>query len=358
MSGISLKNVGVSLGGVAALDGISLDVADGEFAALVGPSGCGKSVALRVIAGLDKPKSGEVIKDGSIINDVEPRERDMAMVFERYALYPNKTVYDNLAYGLKLRKTDKAEIDRRVLRAAELVGISRILNKKPKALSPMDVKRAELARVVVRSPSVFLLDEPLGSLSGKDRIDALMLIRRLWRATGITFIYATRCFEDAAALGARIAVMNGGAVLQAGTKDELFGAPKSLAVARICSPLLNVFDATVTTENDKSFASFGNNKIEISAPISERMYLAIRPEDIAIAKKPNGRCVTATVDVVERLGAESVLYMYANGKPEYIVARVAGGDYDHGDNLLLYFAEDKLMLFDAETEKAINVQAH
>lgn len=355
MSGISLKNVELSLGGVRALDGLSIDIADGEFAALVGPSGCGKSAALRAIAGLDRLKSGAVLKDGEDITALEPKDRDMAMVFESYALYPDKTVYDNLAFGLKLRKIDKTEIRARVTEAAKIVGITDLLDKKPKALSPMDVKRAELARVAVRRPSVFLLDEPLGALDGKDRIDALLLIRRLWQTTGVTFVYATRSFEDAAALGATVSVLNGGMVVQTGTSRELAENPIGLFVARVCSPILNVFEAEVETEGGKAYARFCGGRLELCDECNaERALVAARPEDISVSKTPtDGLCMTAAVDAIERLGAESVLYMCVEGKLDYVVARVNGCEYRQGDNVLVRFDSHRLAVFDAETERAI-----
>ena len=361
MASISFKNVKKTyVGGVEAVCDFSLDIADGRFAALVGESGCGKSTVLRIIAGLERADGGELFIDGESSNDVEPRDRDVAMIFQGFTLYPHKTVFDNLAYGLMLRRVGSAEITRRVTDAADMLGIAHLLKAKPRALSAAEIKRVELARAAVRRPRVFILDEPLDGLDDRARAEILPIVQRLWHELKTTFVYATRSFEDAAAFGAYIAVIKNGAVRQTGMPNDIYDKPSDMYVADYCgSPRINLIKAEAFSENGKTALKFGSNTVVTDAAhyggLSGDVYLGIRPEHISVVETPNdGDGVSATVDVVERLGNESLLYLYADGKDDYMLARVPDGGIAAGTKVSLRFDARKLRLFAADTGLALD----
>jgi len=329
MAGLSLKGINkVYPSGVQAVFDFCLDIRDKEFIVLVGPSGCGKSTTLRMIAGLEEISSGELYIDGKLVNDVVPKDRDIAMVFQNYALYPHMSVYDNMAFGLKLRKVPKEEIDRKVKAAAEILGITDYLSRKPKALSGGQRQRVALGRTIVREPKVFLLDEPLSNLDAKLRASMRTEISKLHARLATTFIYVTHDQVEAMTMGTRIVVMKDGFMQQVDTPQNLYDYPINLFVAGfIGTPQMNFFrDSTLTSENGKVYVNFiGNNKILLPETMRARIknlneyldtdkkiILGVRPEDIHqdqmfISNSPE-TVISARVEVIEKLGAETQIY--------------------------------------------------
>ncbi len=329
MSGLLLKGINkVYPSGVQAVFDFCLDIRDKEFIVLVGPSGCGKSTTLRMIAGLEEISSGELYIDGKLVNDVVPKDRDIAMVFQNYALYPHMTVYDNMAFGLKLRKVPKEIIDQKVKAAAEILGITDYLSRKPKALSGGQRQRVALGRTIVREPKVFLLDEPLSNLDAKLRASMRSEISKLHARLATTFIYVTHDQIEAMTMGSRIVVMKDGFMQQVDTPQNLYDYPVNLFVAGfIGTPQMNFFkESTLTSEDGKVCANFiGGNKIVLPKSVAARIknineYLdtgkhitvGIRPEDIHqdqmfISSSPD-TVIHARIDVIEKLGAETLIY--------------------------------------------------
>ena len=335
MASVSLKKVSkVYPGGVEAVREVSLDVGDGEFVVLVGPSGCGKSTTLRMIAGLEEVTAGEILIGDRVVNDVPPKDRDIAMVFQNYALYPHMTVYKNMAFGLKIRRYPKREIDERVREAAVLLGIEELLNRKPRALSGGERQRVALGRAIVRNPKVFLFDEPLSNLDAMLRVQMRGEIEKLHTRLGTTMVYVTHDQVEAMTMGDRIVVMLDGAVQQVATPTELYRRPVNRFVAGfIGSPPMNFFEGRVAVENGAMQFVGRNEGIVLEVDSGHRaalerfkgegVVLGIRPEHIlensgqtAVA----GRSLIATVELVEPLGAETYLYLDAGG--ESITGRV------------------------------------
>ena len=339
MSGLLLKGINkVYPSGVQAVFDFCLDIRDKEFIVLVGPSGCGKSTTLRMIAGLEEISSGELYIDGKLVNDVVPKDRDIAMVFQNYALYPHMSVYDNMAFGLKLRKVPKEIIDQKVKAAAEILGITDYLSRKPKALSGGQRQRVALGRTIVREPKVFLLDEPLSNLDAKLRVQMRTEITKLHQKLATTFVYVTHDQIEAMTMGTRIVVMKDGIMQQVDTPQFLYDEPENIFVATFLgSPQMNMFKATLHREKDGLHARFGENDILLPPEKAKRIIddkyiggkeviMGIRPEDIHdeqvfIENSPNS-VITAHVDVLEKLGNETFIYMYTGGKEEYAIARV------------------------------------
>ncbi len=329
MSGLLLKDINkIYPGGNQAVFHFSLEIRDKEFMVFVGPSGCGKSTTLRMIAGLEEISSGELYIDGKLVNDVVPKDRDIAMVFQNYALYPHMSVYDNMAFGLKLRKVPKEEIDKKVQEAAVILGITDYLSRKPKALSGGQRQRVALGRTIVREPKVFLLDEPLSNLDAKLRAQMRTEISKLHARLGTTFIYVTHDQIEAMTMGTRIVVMKDGFMQQVDTPQNLYDYPINLFVAGfIGTPQMNFFkNAHITQEGGKVYVNFvGGNKIllpetvvkkiknlEDYANTDREVTLGVRPEDIHederfIATSPE-TVVKAKIDVIEKLGAEMQIY--------------------------------------------------
>ena len=330
MAGLSLRGIYKKYAGnVVAVSDFNLEIEDKEFIILVGPSGCGKSTTLRMIAGLEEISEGELYIDGKLMNDVSPKDRDIAMVFQNYALYPHMTVYDNMAFGLKLRKVPKAEIKQRVEEAARILDISHLLDRKPKALSGGQSQRVALGRAIVREPKVFLLDEPLSNLDAKLRAQMRTEISKLHQRLGTTFIYVTHDQTEAMTLGDRIVIMKDGFIQQIGTPQDVFNHPHNIFVAGfIGTPQMNFFDAKLSKEGGKYVVSVGGIKVELSqekqAALSARdvspqdVTLGVRPEHIQLSN--NG--IAAKVDVSEMMGSAVHLHStMADGKDVVIVVQ-------------------------------------
>nr|MCR4885414.1 sn-glycerol-3-phosphate ABC transporter ATP-binding protein UgpC [Clostridiales bacterium] len=292
MSSVSLKHIyKVYPGGVTAVSDFNLDIEDKEFIVLVGPSGCGKSTTLRMVAGLEEISDGELYIGDKLVNDVAPKDRDIAMVFQNYALYPHMTVYDNMAFGLKLRKTPKEEIKKRVEEAARILDIEHLLNRKPKALSGGQRQRVALGRAIVREPKVFLMDEPLSNLDAKLRVAMRTEITKLHNRLQTTFIYVTHDQTEAMTMGSRIVIMKDGVVQQTDTPQNNYDYPSNKFVAGfIGSPQMNFFDVHFSRQGDKVYAVFGENAVVVPKDILKRfkdesylqkeVTMGIRPEDI------------------------------------------------------------------------------
>ena len=384
MSGLLLNGINkVYPSGVQAVFNFCLDIRDKEFIVLVGPSGCGKSTTLRMIAGLEEISSGELYIDGKLVNDVVPKDRDIAMVFQNYALYPHMSVYDNMAFGLKLRKVPKEIIDQKVKAAAEILGITDYLSRKPKALSGGQRQRVALGRTIVREPKVFLLDEPLSNLDAKLRASMRTEISKLHARLATTFIYVTHDQVEAMTMGTRIVVMKDGFMQQVDTPQNLYDYPVNLFVAGfIGTPQMNFFkDSTLTSEGNKIFINFvGGNKILLPQAVVARIRnmneyldtgkpitLGVRPEDIHqdqlfISNSPE-TVVKARIEVIEKLGAETQIYCELNyeGKESSIIdnstqmiAKISSrAVVALGDIVELAFDANHIHMFDGETEATL-----
>ncbi len=378
MASLSLRNVYKRYpGGVTAVSDFNLEIKDQEFIILVGPSGCGKSTTLRMVAGLEEISEGEVYIGDRLVNDVAPKDRDIAMVFQNYALYPHMTVYDNMAFGLKLRKTSKDEIKRRVEEAARILDIEHLLERKPKALSGGQRQRVALGRAIVREPKVFLLDEPLSNLDAKLRAQMRTEISKLHQRLGTTFIYVTHDQTEAMTMGTRIVVMKSGLIQQVDTPQNLYLRPCNLFVAGfIGSPQMNFIDSKLLKIDGDYFVEFGSEdtktragvKFKIKLPASKNVdncldayvdkevIMGIRPEDVhneedLVAANPDG-VVEANVEVTELMGAETYLYMNCEGQA--INARVSPtSTAKPGDKITIALEPAKIHLFDKDTEITI-----
>ena len=384
MAGLELKGIDkVYPSGVQAVFNFCLDIRDKEFIVLVGPSGCGKSTTLRMIAGLEEISSGELYIDGKLVNDVVPKDRDIAMVFQNYALYPHMSVYDNMAFGLKLRKVPKEIIDQKVKAAAEILGITDYLSRKPKALSGGQRQRVALGRTIVREPKVFLLDEPLSNLDAKLRASMRTEISKLHARLATTFIYVTHDQVEAMTMGTRIVVMKDGFMQQVDTPQNLYDYPVNLFVASfIGTPQMNFFkESTLTSESGKVYVNFtGGNKILLPKSVAARIKnineyldtgkqitLGVRPEDIHqdqlfISNSPE-TVVNARIDVIEKLGAETQIYCELDheGKENSIIdnstqmiAKISSrAVVALNDVVELAFDANHIHMFDGETEATI-----
>ena len=381
MSGLLLKGINkVYPSGVQAVFDFCLDIRDKEFIVLVGPSGCGKSTTLRMIAGLEEISSGELYIDGKLVNDVVPKDRDIAMVFQNYALYPHMTVYDNMAFGLKLRKVHKDIIDQKVKAAAEILGITDYLTRKPKALSGGQRQRVALGRTIVREPKVFLLDEPLSNLDAKLRASMRTEISKLHARLATTFIYVTHDQVEAMTMGTRIVVMKAGFMQQVDTPQNLYDYPVTLFVAGfIGTPQMNFFKGShLVKEDDGVYVTFvGNNKIKLPEEIVARIKdideylntdkevtLGVRPEDIhqdaAFIEASPATCMQARIEVIEKLGAETQIYCeldYEDKEGSVIdnstqmIAKISSrAVVALKDVITLAFDANHIHLFDGETE--------
>ena len=378
MASLSLRNVCKRYpGGVTAVSDFNLEIKDKEFIILVGPSGCGKSTTLRMVAGLEEISDGEIYIGDKLVNDVAPKDRDIAMVFQNYALYPHMTVFDNMAFGLKLRKTPKDEIKRRVEEAARILDISHLLERKPKALSGGQRQRVALGRAIVREPKVFLLDEPLSNLDAKLRAQMRTEISKLHQRLGTTFIYVTHDQTEAMTMGTRIVVMKSGLIQQVDTPNNLYLYPCNLFVAGfIGSPQMNFIESKLLKEGDDYLVEFGSEdtktragvKYKIKLPASKNkdncleayagkeVIMGIRPENVhneedLIAIHKDG-LVEADVEVTELMGAETYLYMNCEGQS--INARVSPTNTARpGDKITIAFETAKIHLFDKDTELTI-----
>ncbi len=320
-------NLLVTEEGVVAVQEFNLEIADKEFIVLVGPSGCGKSTTLRMVAGLEDISGGELLIDGKVVNDVAPKDRDIAMVFQSYALYPHMTVYDNLAFPLKLAKMDKAEIDRKVREAAEILDITQYLKRKPKALSGGQRQRVAIGRAIVRSPKVLLMDEPLSNLDAKLRNQMRAEIIKLRKRIDTTFIYVTHDQTEAMTLGDRIVIMKDGVIQQVGTPQEVFDHPANLFVAGfIGMPRMNIFDAKLVKNGDKYAVAIGGIEVEVSADKQARLAAKkVEPQDITLGVRPEhltlkgAEMLKGTVDVSEMMGSEIHYHVTYEGQDVILI---------------------------------------
>ncbi|TCK93467.1 carbohydrate ABC transporter ATP-binding protein (CUT1 family) [Natranaerovirga hydrolytica] len=368
MAGLSLKNIKKTYpNGITAVNDFNLEVEDKEFVIFVGPSGCGKSTTLRMIAGLEDITEGELWVGDRYVNDVEPKDRDIAMVFQNYALYPHMTVYDNMAFALKLRKTPKAEIEKRVVEASKILGIDHLLDRKPQALSGGQKQRVAMGRAIVREPKVFLMDEPLSNLDAKLRVQMRLEISKLHQRLGATIIYVTHDQVEAMTLGTRIVVMRDGLMQQVDSPYNLYNKPNNLFVAGfIGSPQMNFIDVQVSKSGDKVTLTFGQNSIPVpegkakalveGGYVDKEIIAGIRPEDVhdtqVFLESSPESIVEAEVSVFEMLGAE--VYLYLKSADVDFTARVnPRTTAQPGDTVKLGFDLNKMHLFDKETEQII-----
>ncbi len=344
-------NLQVTDKGVIAVQSFDLNIADKEFIVLVGPSGCGKSTTLRMVAGLEEISGGEMYIDGKLMNDVEPKNRDIAMVFQSYALYPHMTVYENMAFPLKLRKVAKDEIDKRVKEAAAILDITQFLDRKPKALSGGQRQRVAIGRAIVREPKVLLMDEPLSNLDAKLRNQMRAEIIKLRQKINTTFIYVTHDQTEAMTLGDRIVIMKDGWIQQIGTPQEVFDHPANIFVAGfIGMPQMNFFDARLTQEGGRYLVSVGGCKVELSqekqAALAARkvpaqaITLGVRPSHMVLAKEP-GNTLSATVEVAEMMGSEVHFHANAEGRDVVVIVPTMDATGEHIDT---FHTGDKLNL--------------
>ena len=364
MASLSLKDIcKVYPNGFQAVKNFNMEIEDKEFIIFVGPSGCGKSTTLRMIAGLEDISSGEFKIDGKLMNDVEPKDRDIAMVFQNYALYPYMTVYDNMAFGLKLRKVPKDEIDKAVKEAAKILDLSHLLDRKPKALSGGQRQRVAMGRAIVRSPKVFLMDEPLSNLDAKLRVQMRTEIAKLHQRLGTTIIYVTHDQTEAMTLGSRIVVMKDGIVQQIDSPQNLYDKPDNLFVAGFMgSPQMNFIDAVARVNGNSAALEVAGQTIPLPADKAKAVVaggyngktvvLGIRPENILETTGNEEYSFKSTCNVYELLGAEVFLYFDLEGAN--ITARVEPTTKVRpGDTVSYTFDTKKIHIFDKETEKVI-----
>jgi len=369
MASVSFKNVYKRYAGnpQPSVKDLNIEVADKEFLVFVGPSGCGKTTSLRMLAGLEEVTEGEITIGDRVVNNVAPKDRDIAMVFQSYALYPHMSVYDNMAFGLRLRKTPKQVIDERVRETAKSLGIEHLLDRKPRQLSGGQRQRVAVGRAVVREPAVFLMDEPLSNLDAKLRVESRSFISKLHQRLGATFIYVTHDQVEAMTMGTRIAVMSVGELQQIDTPQALYDHPANVFVAGfIGSPSMNFFDAEVVEVDGRMMTRTAGFQLPVPAnrvdnyrpALGKKVVFGIRPEDIhdpafLPANIHNAAEVAANIDVVEQMGNEKIVYLEEGGKT--FVARMdPRTQLSVGQRTQAMFDMDNMHLFDAQTEKALD----
>jgi multiple sugar transport system ATP-binding protein len=361
MAGVTLKGVSKSFGKTQVIENLDLDIQDQEFMVLVGPSGCGKSTALRMIAGLEDVTAGQVLIDGKVVNDLPPKERDIAMVFQSYALYPHMTVRENMAFGLKIRKLPAAEVEKLVGEAARVLDIQHLLDRKPRELSGGQRQRVAVGRAIVRKPAVFLFDEPLSNLDAKLRVQTRAEISRLQRNLKTTTVYVTHDQVEAMTMGTRIAVLNDGVLQQVGTPLEVYERPLNVFVAQfIGTPPMNFINATVSANGEALEAAALRLptprawREAVSRHVGGRVVIGIRPEKVGLVDgMPAGHDnVTATVEVVELLGSEAVIHGRV-GEDVMIAKAEPHRAPSVGAKVPLRMDLDAIHLFDAETRRRL-----
>lgn len=351
---------------VQAVKDFNLEVKDKEFVVFVGPSGCGKSTTLRMLAGLEDISGGEIFIDGRLINNVKPKDRDIAMVFQNYALYPHMTVFDNMAFSLKLKHVPKNEVRERVYKAAEILNITALLDRKPKALSGGQRQRVALGRAIVREPVAFLMDEPLSNLDAKLRVQMRTEITKLHRELDATVIYVTHDQVEAMTMGTRIVVMKDGVIQQIAAPTVLYNYPENMFVASfIGSPSMNFFSAVPVRRGEDMFLEFSAGSVALPADKTQKLaeggyegknvIFGIRPEHLKLVDGQDGGferdSFGATASLVEQLGAEDIIY-FMFGDTQY-AAKAVGSDVKAGDSVTLRMDMDKMHIFDAETTRTI-----
>jgi multiple sugar transport system ATP-binding protein len=351
-------------GGFVAVHDLSLEIQDKEFVVLVGPSGCGKSTTLRMVAGLEEVSSGTISIDGRVVNDVPPKDRDIAMVFQNYALYPHMTVFENMAFGLQLRKFPKEEIRRRVEEAAQLLELTDVLERKPKALSGGQRQRVAVGRAIVRKPKVFLFDEPLSNLDAKLRVQMRTEISRLHQRLGATMIYVTHDQTEAMTMADRIVLMKDGHVQQVDSPLGIYGGPKNRFTAGfIGSPAMNFLDGSIERRRGLVFCEKGGPvtlaiprrlQARLNSWVGHEVVLGIRPEHLSRTTGRSGTTLNITVDVVEPMGNEVYVYFVTRPDGPQHVARLPADELpQRGKRLTLSVDAGKLYFFDKRTEMAI-----
>jgi multiple sugar transport system ATP-binding protein len=362
VASVTFNHVYKLFGDTAAVEDLTIEVADKEFLVFVGPSGCGKSTSLRMLAGLEEISEGEVLIGDRVVNNVAPKDRDVAMVFQSYALYPHMTVYDNMAFGLKLRKTPKKIIDERVTEAARELGIDHLLDRRPRQLSGGQRQRVAVGRAIVREPAVFLMDEPLSNLDAKLRVEARSFISKLHQRLETTFIYVTHDQVEAMTMGTRICVLNAGRLQQIDSPFNLYHNPHNVFVAGfIGSPSMNFFDATLKPDGDNLIIDAGAFSLKVpaqkAAPFMSHsgkdVILGVRPEDIHDSNYlPQGITpanMTSNVEVIEQMGNEMIIYLETGGK-NFIARTDPRTDAQVGGELGVTINLDNMHIFDKDTE--------
>jgi len=346
---------------------LNIEVADGEFLVLVGPSGCGKTTSLRMLAGLEEVTEGEIIIGDRVVNNIAPKDRDIAMVFQSYALYPHMSVFDNMAFGLRLRKTPKPVIEERVKDTARSLGIEHLLDRKPRQLSGGQRQRVAVGRAIVREPKVFLMDEPLSNLDAKLRVESRSFISKLHQRLGTTFIYVTHDQVEAMTMGTRIAVMSVGELQQIDTPQSLYDHPANIFVAGfVGSPSMNFFDATLIEQEGKMVIQTSGfnvdvppNRVEAYRPaLGSKVVFGVRPEDIhdpqyLPANISTTQHVNANIDVVEQMGNEKIIYL-EQGSKTFIARMDPRTSAGVGQMMDVVIDMDRMHLFDGKTEKTLN----
>ena len=363
------NNLQITDRGVIAVQQFNLDIADQEFIVLVGPSGCGKSTTLRMVAGLEEISEGQLLIDGKVMNDVAPKDRDIAMVFQSYALYPHMTVYENVAFSLKLKKVPKDEIDRKVKEAAEILGITQYLDRKPKALSGGQRQRVAIGRAIVREPKVLLMDEPLSNLDAKLRNQMRAEIIKLRQRIHTTFIYVTHDQTEAMTLGDRIVIMRDGYIQQIGTPQDVFDNPANLFVAGfIGTPMMNFFDAKLEKDGNGYYVTVAGARMELPADKQEVLKkkntapqdvtLGVRPDHVSLCDANAKHALSATVDVTELMGATIHMHVNVAGKDAIIILPTMDltgeqKNLSYGAKINVTFRGDVIHLFSKADEKSL-----
>ncbi len=367
MAEVILKEITKKFGNVIAVENFNLKVNDGEFIVLLGPSGCGKTTTLRMIAGLEDPTEGQIYIGDKLVNDIPPKDRDIAMVFQNYALYPHMNVYQNISFGLQLRKVPKEIIEKKVKEVANMLGLENLLHRKPKELSGGQRQRVALARAIVRDPKVYLMDEPLSNLDAKLRAQTRGELIKLHKALNVTTIYVTHDQVEAMTLGDRIVIMNKGLIQQIGNPKQVFDNPKNRFVAGfVGTPPMNFFEATIEKEDKSVFIKVKNIKIGLlpeqrniieTANAKKDVILGIRPKDFYTKEDSSGlnlkefQEIPATIDFIELMGSETFIHF----KIDDISANArasASTNYNLGQEVKLYIDIKNIHLFDKETELA------
>ena len=365
MASVTYTHVTKHFGDIIAVSDLSIEIADKEFLVFVGPSGCGKSTSLRMLAGLEEIDEGEILIGDRLVNDVPPKDRDIAMVFQSYALYPHMTVYDNMAFGLKLRKVPKQEIDRRVKESAGLLGIENLLDRKPKQLSGGQRQRVAVGRAIVREPNVFLMDEPLSNLDAKLRVQARAEISKLHQRLGTTFIYVTHDQTEAMTMGTRIAVLRDGVLQQVDTPQRLYDTPTNVFVAGfIGSPAMNFFNAALIDEDGTMYADCRDFRVEIPeerkstyrSHLGKEVVMGLRPEHIHDPEYPPPGIVPsqveAKVEITELMGNEVNVFL-STDHTSFMGRFDPRTDVTPGSTKTAAFDMSRVHLFDKESERAI-----
>jgi multiple sugar transport system ATP-binding protein len=357
---VRLENVNKNFGKVVAVDNLNLNIESEEFLVLLGPSGCGKTTTLRLIAGLEKPDSGNIYIGDKLVNNLSPRDRNVAMVFQNYALYPYMKVFDNIAFPLRVRKTSKQQIDSKVHEIARLVGIEGLLERKPRQISGGQQQRVALARALVREPTLFLMDEPLSNLYAKLRVQMRTELKRLHHELKVTTIYVTHDQEEAMTLSDRIAIMNKGLLQQLGSPFDVYEKPVNLFVGGfIGSPAMNTVEGELVKKEGEYLASFSVCSLAIPTDVavnipSKELVLGIRPEHILIEEEKTRRSTAAKVEVVEPLGHEAILLLNVKGVLLTANTRLMK-PLKVGEEIWISFAEDKLLLFEKQSANRIEL---